>query len=314
MKKYLIALAVALMVCLLGISASAADTQTADVAAAAEEEIALSEECHDIMDAIDPNGVDLQTQMQIMTEVYEDAGWTVTEIAPVARTAGVDPKTLELAYSDIDKADPEQREKILDARETVIFHNSWINDLCPDGIVFSYAIDPAKKEIGFYPMFSELFPGWDPPRPDNSDVAPSTPIEPLEEDCVIENGPAKTVIDGFAAAAQIGTVYIYNGSRYVPKGTGIAPNFAGKETVRNVRNTFRVNATQSYTTGLTAVNIGYQYYPSGNYGNYTTDFPLGASYPCEVLAPQTSTIREVAARISTYKTPGYAQVVMTRTT
>lgn len=314
MKKYLISLAVALMVCLLGISASAADTQTADVAAAAEEEIALSEECHDIMDAIDPNGVDLQTQMQIMTEVYEDAGWTVTEIAPVARTTGVDPKTLELAYSDIDKADPEMREKILDARETVIFHNSWINDLCPDGIVFSYAIDPVKKEIGFYPMFSELFPGWDPPRPNNENSEPSTPIESVE-DCVTESGPLEAVIDGVgAAAAPIGTITIYNGSRYIPKGTSIAPNFAGKETVRNVRNTFRVNATQSYTTGLTAVNIGYQYFPSGNYGNYTTDFPLGAPYPCEVLAPQTSTIREVRARISTYETPGYAQVVMTRTT
>lgn len=68
------------------------------------------------------------------------------------------------AISDIDKASPEQREKIIDAREAVVNQYSWQNDIeAPD--VVGYVVNPFDREVTFCPLYSELFPGWDPPRP-----------------------------------------------------------------------------------------------------------------------------------------------------
>ncbi len=180
MKKYLIAVAAALMFCLLGVSASAKDVDAKAYNAAMEEQARIADECYAKMDAIDPNGVDLKTQKEIMTEVYKAEGWTVTSETPNARSANIDPKTLELACSDIDKADPEMREKILDAREKIIFQNDWYNDLT-DGASVGYTVDPINKKLEFIPAFSEVFPGWDPPRPSKEDVTLAAPVESVIE-------------------------------------------------------------------------------------------------------------------------------------
>ena len=157
MKKYLIALAAALMVCLLGMTASA---QTADEATTDPSEI--------IADALrEPmkNGVLSSAEAeQIAKEALVSAGWTVVEdISAQSAENDIDPEVLELAYMDIDKADSELKEKILDARKTVIYSYSWVNDVdVPGGI--SYSADPDTREVTFEPLFSELFPGWDVPR------------------------------------------------------------------------------------------------------------------------------------------------------
>lgn len=164
MKKYLAALAAALMVCMLGMTASAVEVDEDAMRAGMDEELRIVEKCYKIMDEIDPDGVDYGTEVRVMTKVFREAGWTVTQMAPVVQTEGVSPETLELAYTDISKAGPGMREKILSARETVIFRNSWINDMGPEAC-FGYAVDPIGKEIEFQPLFSELFPGWDAPRP-----------------------------------------------------------------------------------------------------------------------------------------------------
>lgn len=161
MKKYLVALIVALLVCLVGITASAETAEEAEAYRAAEQERnAISQKCWDIMDAMDQDSLDQKTRRAIMTEVYEKAGWTVIQESPEkARAMDFDPEIVELAYSDIDKADPEQQEKILDAREAIIFGSDWYNDLeFPD--VMCYQADPIKKEITFALPFSEVFPGW----------------------------------------------------------------------------------------------------------------------------------------------------------
>lgn len=172
MKKYPIALAVALMVCMLGVTASAETEDfvsyvevAGDSRAAEKEDEAITEEYWAVMDEMDPEELDLKTRMEIMTEAYENAGWTVIHETPaVTRSVDIDPKVWELAYLDINEADPEMREKIIDAREVVISQYSWQNDIeAPDMV--SYVINPFDREITFSPLYRELFPGWDPPRP-----------------------------------------------------------------------------------------------------------------------------------------------------
>lgn len=171
MRKYLIALTVALMVCLLGVSASAETEEVEAYKTAAKEQEAIIDVYSNVMNEVDPDDLDLKTCIEIMTKAYEDAGWTVIQESPeVARSADIDPKILELAYSDIDKASQEQREKIIEAREIVINHSSWVNDIEGQGFV-CYMQNMADREITFTPPYSEVFPGWDPPRPKAAEEA-----------------------------------------------------------------------------------------------------------------------------------------------
>lgn len=62
----------------------------------------------------------------------------------------------EYAYMDLDAAPEELHQKILDARNVIIYSKSWTVDgqcaiTCPDG-----SVQPL-------PEFSDLFPGWDVP-------------------------------------------------------------------------------------------------------------------------------------------------------
>jgi hypothetical protein len=65
----------------------------------------------------------------------------------------------ELAYVELADAPAEWQQKILDARYTIIYSNSWTADgqgeyVHPDGTVEKL------------PKFSDLFPGWDMPKMD----------------------------------------------------------------------------------------------------------------------------------------------------
>ncbi len=215
MKKYLIALAVALMVCLLGMTASAAErsTDSEDYKAAEREKEAISQACAEAMREMGPEELDVKTRMAVMTEIYEEAGWTVAHETPApARSLDIDPEILELAYSDIDEANPEQREKIIDAREVVINQYSWQNDIeAPDCI--GYMVNPFDREITFCPLYSELFPGWDPPRP--------VPVEEEAAEPVEEDVSEATA----GAASDVDSLMYDDGNYYVPKASGsvVAP-------------------------------------------------------------------------------------------
>ncbi len=70
-----------------------------------------------------------------------------------------------LAYLDLDSAPDEMKERILEARRTVIFSTSWVAD------GFSGCVQNVKtgEIIRTLPTFSELFPGWDMPEPPNTE-------------------------------------------------------------------------------------------------------------------------------------------------
>lgn len=65
-------------------------------------------------------------------------------------------KAKEIAYLDLENADEEMKDRILKAREIIIFSSSWVRD----GEEAYLSRDGKLEKL---PEFSELFPGWDYP-------------------------------------------------------------------------------------------------------------------------------------------------------
>ena len=79
-----------------------------------------------------------------------------------------DPKTKaalieaeQYAYLDIDSASPELKEKILDARDAIIFSKNWV----ADGYE-AFVTNENDEVVEILPEFSTVFPGWDLPKDD----------------------------------------------------------------------------------------------------------------------------------------------------
>jgi len=70
----------------------------------------------------------------------------------------------EFAYLDADKATPELKEKILEARKEIIYNTDWV----ADGYVGCIRNIKTGKLIKELPEFSEVFPGWDVPIEENN--------------------------------------------------------------------------------------------------------------------------------------------------
>ncbi len=78
----------------------------------------------------------------------------------------------DYAYLDLETALPEMKEKILSARNTIIFSTDWV----ADGFTMTVE-DPDGNTIRTMPNFSELFPGWDLPVYDIELEQAAKPIE-----------------------------------------------------------------------------------------------------------------------------------------
>ena len=116
----------------------------------------------------------------------------------------------EYAYLDLDSASEELREKILAAREVIIFRSRWVAD------GYSGSIRDAKtgELIETLPTFSALFPGWDLPV---YDIAPEQITEDgLGADCLY--GLELTVLqveDDFFRGAAREPVSLFGADRTV---------------------------------------------------------------------------------------------------
>ena len=81
----------------------------------------------------------------------------------------------EFAYLDADKATPELKEKILEARKEIIYNTEW----GADGYVGCIRNIKTGKLIKELPEFSEVFPGWDVPiEKNNAKIEISEPVLP----------------------------------------------------------------------------------------------------------------------------------------
>ena len=96
-----------------------------------------------------------------------------TKVAPITKQSSlasidVAPKTRALAYADFEKATPAQQEKILAARNEVIFSaEGWYDD---QGGVYAVNVNEESKTYQEVPKFSELFPDWDVPTEPDVDI------------------------------------------------------------------------------------------------------------------------------------------------
>ena len=303
MKKYLISLAVALMVCLLGITASA---ETVDEA---------SKIVFDALHEHEEDGTlnSAETE-QIVKAAFVSEGWTVVDDSGISAQSAendIDPEVLELAYMDIDKADSELKEKILDARKTVIYSFSWVNDIDVPG-AFSYSANPDTREVSFDPLFSELFPGWDVPR--NQCDLSNVPIIGEENDS--ENtGVQELEADITESARAITNPLTHTEVRYVPKATSeVATPFWGTPIITNHTNEFKLWASSFLTSGMTTINYGL----STNTGvelNHRLRTYAGEAFAVSYNFPAASSFNysTVLARASTYAQPGNARIYFKRT-
>ncbi len=138
----------------------------------------------------------LERDRQETRERMASCGYTeVAPAMPCETGAEIDQETYDLAYSDLDSASPEQREKILDAREAIIWASEWQDD--DSCFVKSNSETKTWYEL---PRFSELFPGWDKPRAKAAE-------EPEEPETAAERA-AREVIQGIPI--------VYNRTHLVP--------------------------------------------------------------------------------------------------
>lgn len=102
----------------------------------------------------------------------------------------------EYAYMDIDSATPAMQEKILDARNTIIFSQSWTNLAEHDGVT-AKVIDFKTNTTYDLPDFYDLFPAdWEVPS------AESMPIEAETIEAIAEAEYAYMDIDSATPAMQ----------------------------------------------------------------------------------------------------------------
>lgn len=180
MKKLLGVLFACTVLAVFAMAASAEDEISAE-AAPAEEYLAETEE--DPLAGLweEVEGLSREETEARFRQCLQDAGYTeVFEETHVTRPMSMDNETYDLAYSDLESADPETQKKILAARREIIFQYSWSAD---GGASISY--NPTTMEFSITPQFEDLFPAdWEPPvwsvEPDDSEAAPEEP-ETAEE-------------------------------------------------------------------------------------------------------------------------------------
>ena len=115
----------------------------------------------------------------IMLMAFAVPAFAVDKESDLSSAAEVQEEILEraseFAYLDADKATPELKEKILEARKEIIYNTDWV----ADGYVGCIRNIKTGKLIKELPEFSEVFPEWDVPvEENNAKIEISEPVLP----------------------------------------------------------------------------------------------------------------------------------------
>lgn len=306
MKKILLSLAVALLISIVTVSASAAG-ELDSTEASEQEAMAINSSILKTMQLIDLSELDYDTQVQIFRDAYLAAGWTEVNGDKMSRESNIAPETLELAYMDIDKADGELREKILAAREEVIYNHSWVNDKI-EGVMMG-SVDSKNRQFSITPKFSDLFPGWDVPKCEVID-APVT-VESAEEVPAPEKAADDAKATALSAARKTMDI-LYNKDTWIYKAnsTSAAHPFLTALTKEGCINFIHTVPTAFKTAGLTSVNIGYNNSAGENIG-YELRVPENEDVYCVFSS---SAQKKFSVRASTYTNEGTASMLVSRET
>lgn len=191
-----------------------------------------------------------------------------------------------LAYMNLEQSDPVLKEKIISAREEIIFNQSWV----ADG-VSGFIYDELGNIIEEVPQFSDLFPDdWE--IPTFNDQQNIEPILSTQSSSLVSSGD---------------TMFFYNDwlTLSLPSSTTNTPSFCTARTSGTVNGSpyvitsISAYATFSYTTSAT-YNVGFSNNTTGEalawYG------PVQSGKPAVIFPPSGIT---VAIRASMNNSSGY---------
>ena len=186
-------------------------------------------------------------------------------------------KAEQYAYLDLDSASPSMQQKILDARNTIIFSKDWVAD--------GYEADVEDVTTGevleTLPSFSELFPGWD---------------LPVDESIASTSNDSSLTLSSSEVTPFSNSDWLRLGStrHYLPAAS----------------NSHDASGTiiRSYATSLTSsknCNIGYTNASTGKSLGYKNNLSVN-----QALAVHNVGGMRLAIRASTYSTPSYATMAV----
>ena len=186
-------------------------------------------------------------------------------------------KAEQYAYLDLASASPSMQQKILDARNTIIFSKDWVAD--------GYEADVEDVTTGevleTLPSFSELFPGWD---------------LPVDESIASTSNDSSLTLSSSEVTPFSNSDWLRLGStrHYLPAAS----------------NSHDASGTiiRSYATSLTSsknCNIGYTNASTGKSLGYKNNLSVN-----QALAVHNVGGMRLAIRASTYSTPGYATMAV----
>ena len=186
-------------------------------------------------------------------------------------------KAEQYAYLDLDSASPSMQQKILDARNTIIFSKDWVAD--------GYEADVEDVTTGevleTLPSFSDLFPGWD---------------LPVDESIASTSNDSSLTLSSSEVTPFSNSDWLRLGStrHYLPAAS----------------NSHDASGTiiRSYATSLTSsknCNIGYTNASTGKSLGYKNNLSVN-----QALAVHNVGGMRLAIRASTYSTPGYATMAV----
>ena len=186
-------------------------------------------------------------------------------------------KAEQYAYLDLDSASPSMQQKILDARNTIIFSKDWV----ADGYEADVEDVTTGEDLETLPSFSELFPGWD---------------LPVDESIASTSNDSSLTLSSSEVTPFSNSDWLRLGStrHYLPAAS----------------NSHDASGTiiRSYATSLTSsknCNIGYTNASTGKSLGYKNNLSVN-----QALAVHNVGGMRLAIRASTYSTPGYATMAV----
>lgn len=185
------------------------------------------------------------------------------------------------AYMDLESASDEMKEKILAARETIIYSQGWVAD------GFSAVVTRADGTVESLPTFSELFPEWEMPD-----------VEVTQEE--LENS-AVTFEDSIAQPMSASYYWFYPYLRNPSDSVNTSP-FCSY--------THYGSYVTTYVSSLSAsenCNIGYSNTSTGKSLGYQNNLAVGESITLYTLY---SGSIPLGIRASTFSTPGYSTMLV----
>ena len=180
-------------------------------------------------------------------------------------------KAEQYAYLDLDSASPSMQQKILDARNTIIFSKDWVAD--------GYEADVEDVTTGevleTLPSFSELFPGWD---------------LPVDESIASTSNDSSLTLSSSEVTPFSNSDWLRLGStrHYLPAASN-SHDASPFSTLISSK-----NCNIGYTNASTGKSLGYKNNLSVN----------------QALAVHNVGGMRLAIRASTYSTPGYATMAV----